>query len=142
MLEILGQHFLSPIEPAFYDANSKSYLELIANFHAKLNECVTEINTFTESMNNQMDEFLVADEKAKQEHMTAIRQEYQDFIDVINLKVMELENQIDNAEEYMRTNIIATTESIVVNALKNQDFKVDLDYDEENEELNFTIVEG
>ena len=92
MLEVLDKHFLSPKETAFYDVNAKSMIELVANFHAKLNECVKEINDFTSGMDAKMKEFVNSDQTAKEEHMTAIRQEFQDFIDIINLKVMELQN--------------------------------------------------
>ena len=89
MIELLSKCFLSPKEPSFYDTDAKSLQELLSNFHAKLNEISKDVNEFTSKMEKEMEEFLDADVKSKEEHMTSMRQEFQDFIDIINLKVME-----------------------------------------------------
>lgn len=171
MLEVLGQHFLSPKESSFYDVNAKSYLELLSNFHGKLNECVKEINDFTENLNAKMDDFVDADQKAKEEHMTAIRQEFQDFIDIINLKIIALESEysvydgellrwkeeqetaretfesnmesvINDAKAYMTDNIVEVTQTVAREELANQNITVELSYNPETEDLSIAYGGG
>ena len=105
MLDKLSKNFLSPYDAAFYDMKAKSQQELLANFHAKLNECVDEINGFIDSYKNSLAEFKAEDEKSKQEHMTALRQEFQDFINIIELKVKGQENTIDSSIKYISENL-------------------------------------
>ena len=165
MLEVLDRHFLSPKDSAFYDVNAKSTIELLANFHAKLNECVKEINDFMDLYKNSLDEFKAEDEKSKQEHMTAIRQEFQDFIDIINLKIIALESEysvydgellrwkeeqetaretfesnmetvINDAKAYMTDNIVETTRTVAREELSNQNITVELVYNPETEDLS------
>ena len=113
MLDVLTNSFLAPNEPAFYDTKAKSYQELLANFHSKLNECVNEINTFTEHISKEMKEFKEDDVTSKEEHMRAIRQEFQDFINVIDLKVMGQDKDIASIYEHLTTNLATAIEEVI-----------------------------
>lgn len=115
MISLLPRWALTNPQPAFLDGESGSVLEQTAKMYAKVNELITEYNSFTENINTQMKEFLDADAKAKEEHMTAIRQEFQDFIDVVNLKVLELETSMNTYQTDM-TSWMATQEKIIADA--------------------------
>ena len=142
MIGLLPPWALTNPQPAFLESESGSVLNQTAKMYAKVNELVESYNSFTQNINKEMEEFLKADAKAKEEHMTAIRQEFQDFINVIDLKVMELEKQIRDAESYMKTNIVSTTKTEVDKALRNRTIAVDLDYNSGTEELKMVLTEG
>lgn len=157
MIGLMPPWALTNPQPAFLESESGSVLQQTAVMYAKVNELVESYNSFTQNINKEMQDFLDADAKSKEEHMTAIRQEFQDFIDVINLKVMELENSMNayqkdmeswkatqeqiirNAENYMKNNIVSTTESVVNDALANETIYAKMKYDEETESLSLVF---
>ena len=160
MISPLPYWALTNPQPAFLESESGSVIEQTAIMYAKVNELVTEYNSFTENINAAMKEFLVADKIAKEEHMTAIRQEFQDFINVIDLKIRELEKDmsvfqndmtewkneqqkiINDAANYMRYNIVETTQNIVENALENETINAKLNYDETTESLSLVLSDS
>lgn len=88
------------IIPAFNDLESGTSIEMVAKVYGAMNELIDEYNKFVENTNKEIDEFETSSEKNYEEFAVGLRQEFQDFIDIINLKCMELENYVkDNLKE-------------------------------------------
>lgn len=154
MIGLLPPWILTNPQPAFLDSESGSVLEQTAKMYAKVNELIESYNLFTSGIDKKMADFLKADEKAKEEHMTAIRQEFQDFIDIVALKLQEfsnlketyskaIENQnkaIDNAVSYMQTNLKNTVTSEIADLIKTKKLNVGFTYEENEEELSLIVI--
>ena len=157
MINSMPPWVLTNPQPAFLESESGSVLQQTAVMYAKVNELVESYNSFTKNIDKAMNDFLIADAQSKQEHMSAIRQEFQDFINIVDLKILAMQNEIrnfednmdawkkqqeniiKNAENYMKNNIVSTTETIVNDALANETIYAKMNYDAENESLSIVF---
>jgi uncharacterized protein Yka (UPF0111/DUF47 family) len=107
----------------FFESRGKSATELLALHHAKLNECIKEVNSFTSSINLKMETFTKEIDDLLNVYKTSYRQEFQDFIDVIDLKLKSTNLEF----ETVKLKIIEIEKSVenLTNEIKN--FKPDID---------------
>lgn len=84
--------------PAFYDIESATAIEQTARIYGKMNELVDSYNSFAEKITNTINGFIGETEDEYAAFKVAIRQEFQDFIDTIDLKILAIENDIANFE--------------------------------------------
>jgi hypothetical protein len=140
MIDLLGKWNLHDNKYSFYDLESLTLTEMTARLHGKMNELITDYNKFVENTNKINKDFRDGVIEDLETYETAMRQEFQDFIDVINLKVMEQDTKIDDAVKYMKTNLTANALAIVEQALANKDIAMSVTYDEETEALSFVYV--
>lgn len=92
MIELLPKMYLHGNRPSFYDSDSVTVLELSANMHGKTNELIDDYNKWVDGANRKIEEFVTSTNQNYEVFKTAMRQEFQDFIDVIDLKY-EAQNQ-------------------------------------------------
>ncbi|MBO7241786.1 MAG: hypothetical protein J6U90_04975 [Methanobrevibacter sp.] len=140
MIPLLPHWALTNKHPAFYDNESGSVIEHTAKMYAKVNELVVEYNSFVENVNTIIKDFTTTTTKDLEAFEVALRQEFQDFIDTVNLHIMSQDKDIEDAVNYMKNNITATTKTVVNQALKDGTISIALDYDAENESIE--IVGG
>ena len=95
MIELLPKMYLHGNRPSFYDSDSVTVLELSAEMRAKMNELIDDYNKFAEGVNVKIEEFITKQDADWETYKTAMRQEFQDFIDVINIKYDAQEARID-----------------------------------------------
>ena len=81
--------------PAFYDSESVTAIEAIAKLYGKTNEIVEDYNKFVEMWNKQISEFEYSTTKELSLFEKSMRQEFQDFIDVVSVKYELLESSVD-----------------------------------------------
>lgn len=74
---------------SFYDADSVTMLELASQLYGKMNEIITAFNALVDSVNKTVTEFTSGTDERLETFETALRQEFQDFIDVVDLKLKE-----------------------------------------------------
>lgn len=74
-------------EGAFYDADSVTMLEVASKLYGKMNEIITEFNALTEHVNSVIDQFNTSYKKDQEAFETSLRQEFQDFIDTVGMKL-------------------------------------------------------
>lgn len=74
-------------EPAFYDADTVTVLEATAKVYGKLNEVIAEFNRLSDHVNQTLEAFSKASAEERKVFETALRQEFQDFIDTVDLKL-------------------------------------------------------
>lgn len=94
MIKTLPNWALANSNPAFYDTESATAIEQTAKVYAKTNEVVAEVNKFIEDTNNDIAEFKTEVKTEQEVFETAMRQEFQDFINVVDIKIEQTVNNI------------------------------------------------
>lgn len=101
----LPHWIITDLFPSFYDSESKSTIEMTGKIYAKMNELIDDYNSFVDKINKTVSDFVSDKEHDYEVFETAIRQEYQNFMDVIDLKVNQQDKKIKDAVDYMKTNL-------------------------------------
>ena len=104
-MKLLPKWIMPDTSPAVYDVDSVTAIEGVAKLRAAMNALIQEYNALVDDINAQFGQIVTSYEGDQKEFETALRQEFQDFIDTVDMK------------------------------LKQQDVKIDLIYDEKNESL-------
>lgn len=99
---------ITDLHPAFYDTDSSTAVEQTGRVYAKMNELIKNYNEFVDSINKHIEEFENGTNKSIEVFETEIRQEFQDFIDIIDLKIENQDKVIQDAIDYMKTNLVET----------------------------------
>ena len=89
MIDILPKWILNTPRPCFYDVESATTIEMVSRLHGKMNELISDYNKFVDEVNKKITDFM--------NDTTAMRQEFQDFIDVVNVKYNAQEQRIEKA---------------------------------------------
>ena len=139
MIENLPNWHIADSNPAFYEYESATAIEMVAKLYAKVKELINEQNTFTEEMKKDFEAFKKAVNDNFNVFATELRQEFQDFIDVVELKIKEQDVKVNDAVNYMKTNIYSTTQNIVMEALANENIYAKMNYDVETESLEIVL---
>lgn len=88
--------------PSFYDTESVTIHELAAKLHSTMNGIISEFNSMAESVNQKVNDYTSQQNEALEVFKVAIRQEFQDFIDIVDLKLQQqgdpILGEIDDAE--------------------------------------------
>jgi len=90
--------------PAFYESESATSIEMVAKLYGAMQTLIDEYNSFAEGMEKTINDFMADATTDREVFEVAMRQEFQDFIDVVELKVTQAEN-------YMKSNLRETAES-------------------------------
>lgn len=85
--------------PSFYSTDAVTMLELAARLHASMNKLIDDYNERSEALEARLTEFETGAREDMETHETSIRQEFQDFIDIVNLKVLDVEQAIENLSD-------------------------------------------
>lgn len=128
--------------PALYDTDSATVVEQTAKVYGAINALIDEYNTWVDRLNAQIEEFERATESDYETFKVAIRQEFQDFIDVIETNIQEQNARIESAENYMVSNIKATTEMLVNELITSGRITITEVYDDATESLNIVFEGG
>lgn len=155
---------LTDLQPAFYDSESGSVLQQTSRVYAKLQEVLKYYNDFTREVNRYIDEFETGIIKDFECFKNCITETMEDYITSIDMKVNiqdstiaeaierqdkaisdkfeEQDTAIANAINYMKDSIVATTTTIINEAIASGDLVVGLSYDSTTESLNIITEEG
>ena len=140
MIPLLPKWYLHGNRPTFYDGDAVTMLELASTLHASMNSVIEEYNKLEESVNKSVSEFMAGEVKNREEFEVGLRQEFQDFIDIVNLKCLTMQTQIDEYKKYMVDNIQGITVRVVNDYISNGGVQVGLNYDETSENLSIVSV--
>lgn len=135
-MQLLPKWVLTNKFPSVYDSESKTVLEQTARIYGAINDLINEYNSFADNVNTIITEFTKSTTKNQVEFELALRQEFQDFIDTIEIVVQHQQTQIDNAVSYMQDNIISTTSKIINDGIAKGSIVINTVYDPNNENLN------
>lgn len=95
-MKFLPRWCLSNLRPTIYDAESGSVIEQTAKVYGAMNELIEDYNKFADSWNEKIEQFINKTLEDEEAFRVALRQEFQDFINVVELKIMELDNYAKN----------------------------------------------
>lgn len=73
--------------PAFLDGESGTAIEMTAKVYGAMNGLIDEYNAFVQETVTRIDEFEATTKEEQVAFETALRQEFQDFIDVVQLRL-------------------------------------------------------
>lgn len=139
-LKHLPHWVLTDPHPAFYDCESATAVQQTAKIYARIQELITIYNDFVRDVNRYITEFedgIIKDFNCFQNCIIKTMTEY---IESIDIKMSVQDTNIENAIQYMKDNIIATTNNIINQAIENGDLNVGFEYDPTDESLNFIVT--
>lgn len=153
---------LTDLQPAFYDSESGTVLQQTSRMYAKLQEALNEFNEYAKEINRYITDFedgIINDFECFKNCIIKTMNDYIESIDmkvniqdtriseaienqnqIIENKFEEQDEEIQNAINYMKDNIIATATSVINQAIQNGDLNVGIEYDSPNEALNIIVT--
>lgn len=119
---------------AIYDSESVTAITMTAKLYAKMNELIEEYNGFADRWNETITEFTTITNDNAESFKVGLRQEFQDFIDTVNLQIQASEHSV---ESYRK--LVEDMER-VIEELKTHINNVTYSYDEITETLTLINV--
>ena len=123
--------------PCVYDSESATAIEMVAKIYGKMKELVENYNKYVNDLNKSVAEFEERMSNEDEIFRVGLRQEFQDFIDIVNLKIKALDNTIEKTLVQMSENLEEACQTVLNNGIS-----IRLEYDQENESLDFLFING
>lgn len=154
MIQLLPHWRITETRSKIYDLESATSIEQTAKLYGKMQELIEDYNKFVDELNTKITEHY---ESVKDDHEafeSSMRQEFQDFIDTINLRYMNMENEhnkcledleawkveqervINEAKSYLVTNLRKTIDDMIAEGKLN----IAINYEEAEEELTLVAI--
>lgn len=132
---------LTDLQPAFYDVESGTTLQQTAKMYGKMQELIDLYNEFVTKVNKYIKDFEDGIIEDFEEFRNCIIKVMNDYIETIDTKINLQDTKIADAIDYMKDNIVATTNEIFRQALLNGEITATLveTYDPATEELLLSI---
>lgn len=124
---------LTDSHPAFYDSESATSIEMVAKIYGKMQELISDYNSYVDGLNKHIDEFekeLEAQEECFKECITNTVSDY----------IRTLDMRLDTAEIYMKDNLQGTAQILINKAIEFGSIKIAEEYDEVKESLNLIVT--
>ena len=99
--------------PGFYDTESGTAIEQTAKVYKAMNELIEEYNLWIDKVNVLIENFIKDTSGDYEIFKVAMRQEFQDFIDVVNLKIQSQDTVIADAVDYMKNNLRTSIRELI-----------------------------
>lgn len=116
----LPKWVLSSPFPTVYDTESMSSIQMVAKVYAAMRELIENYNSFITKIETSINEFETMSEEEREVFAVDLRQEFQDFIDTVSLKVMSQDNKFNEADSYMRSEIQKIVSMFIQQAINDQ----------------------
>lgn len=133
---------LTDLQPAFYDVESVTAVQMVSKFYTYLQNIVDDYNSFANEVNQEIENFENDTNANYEEFQNCIKNMMLDYIESIDTKINNQDLIIRDAVDYMKNNIIETTTSIVNDAIEDGTINVSVSYDPEDEEITIHTSEG
>lgn len=131
---------LTDLQPAFYESESGTVLQQLSRIYPKIQEVIDRYNDFVREVNRYNDEFENGIIKDFECFKNCIIKTMNDYIESIDMKINLQDENIKNAIDYMKDNIVATTTNVINQAIENGDLNVGFEYNPTNESLDFIVT--
>ncbi len=131
---------LTDLQPAFYDSESGTVLQQLSRIYPKIQEVIDRYNDFVRKVNRYIDEFENGIIKDFNCFKNCIIKTMNDYIETIDTKINLQDMNIQNAINYMKDNIVATTTNVINQAIANGSINVGITYDTPTEALNIIVT--
>lgn len=148
MIKPLPKWVLTENYPAFYDTESVTAIEMVAKLYGSMQELITDYNEFVDEINqaiqdfengiiNDFNDFKELIQGIVDDFIAEVREHMQDQDQAISDEFAIQNGKIDDAIDYMKTNLIATVTALYEAGFENGDYvsMVGIYYDAEDEEL-------
>lgn len=141
-LRHLPHWVLTDTLPAFYDCESATAIQQTAKLYGKIQELITIYNDFVRDVNRYITEFEEGIIKDFNCFQNCVIKTMNDYIESIDTKIELQDNNIQEAIDYMKNNLVSTVTTLFNQAVQNGDIRANLleTYDSDNESLVFSIV--
>ena len=132
---------LTNLQPAFYDVESVSAIEMVSKLYAYLQEMVNDYNTFITEVNNEIEQFEENVDYKVDEFTECVKKLMNEYIESIDIKIGLQDKTIADAVDYMKNNLAEIVETLFNEALENGYITASLntDYNSSTEELTFSV---
>jgi len=141
MIKKLPHWVLTDIHPSFYDLESVTAIEMVAKLYGKMEELVSDYNTFVDNVNKEIENFETSINKDFDNFKLCIQNLVNNYIEMIDTKMNLQDEKIDAAINYMKVNIIQTATDLFNQALIEGTIRADLitTYDAQTESLTIDL---
>ena len=140
-MQLLPRWVLTDKHPSFFETDSGSAIEQTARVYGKMNELIEEYNTFVDSVNEQITNFITETETKQDCFKRCITELIENYIKSIDIKIDKQDMVIDDAVKFMMDNIVQTATSIINEKIANGTLTVGLVYNEETEQVEIIASE-
>lgn len=127
----LPRWVLTSKNPSFYDTESVTSVEMVAKLYAAMQTLIDEYNTFAESTEKTINDFMSDESANRNVFEIAMQQKFQDFIDVVELRLQKIE-----------VDTVAYSKQIVNDAIQSGLLRITEVYNPETESLDMIIDGG
>lgn len=142
---------LTDLQPAFYDSESGTVLQQLSRIYPKIQELIDAYNQFVKEVNTYISEFengIIEDFESFKNCITKTMNQYIESVDIklalqdkeISDSIAEQNAIIEEAINYMKNNIIATTTNVINQAIQNGDLNIGVEYNAPTEALNIVVT--
>lgn len=105
MVKPLNNMCFTNMKPSFNDHESLTAIEMIGKFYSKINEIIQEYQEFSDSVNKYLVSFTNGTNQNVDLFKLSISQKFQDFIDVVDLKLKSMDSEIDKSIISIKNNM-------------------------------------
>ena len=133
---------LTDLQPAFYDVESVTAVQMVSKFYTYLQNIVDDYNSFANEVNQEIENFENDTNASYEEFKNCIQNMMLNYIESIDTKINNQNAIIEDAVDYMKNNITETTTEIINQAIDDGTIDVSVSYDSEDEELTIHVSEG
>lgn len=137
-IEMLPKWCITNTNPAFYETESATAIEQTAKLYGKVNEMINAYNEFVGNVETLIEEFETSVTTDMETFKVGIRQEFQDFIDVVNLAIGNQNTEISEAINYMETNLVQSATNVINQNIREGNITFETVYDPDTE--NLTLI--
>lgn len=132
---------LTNLQPAFYDVESVSAIEMVSKLYAYLQEMVNDYNAFVTEVNNEIENFESDINYNVEEFKSCVQNLMSEYIESIDIKIGLQDKEIADAIDYMKNNIVETASEIFEQAVISGTIRANLvnTYDSQTEELTIDL---
>lgn len=97
-MDLLNKWLLTDGLPAYEDSESATAIEMVYKVYKAMQDMITDYNKFVDNTNKSLEEFQSTYNEDQETFTTSVRQEYQDYIDTIDLKIMDIESHYEGLD--------------------------------------------
>ena len=142
---------LTDLQPAFYDSESGTVLQQMSRVYAKVQELLDAYNQFVKEVNTYITEFengIIEDFESFKNCIITTMNNYIESVDIklglqdkeISDSIAEQNAIIEEAINYMKNNIIATTTNVINQAIEDGMLNIGINYNPQTEGLNIVVT--
>ena len=109
---------LTDLQPAFYDVESVTAVQMVSKFYKYLQNIVDDYNSFANEVNEEITRFENDTNANYEEFTNCIQNMMLNYIESIDPKINNQNAIIEDAVDYMKNNIVETTTTLFQEALQ------------------------